>query len=84
MTNIREMCVLSQAQPIASGNMLKRLGNFIEAKGHAPYLSISGHKSLDEVTRYTIAANCRELATQAEPHLQGGDKIEHKLSNRAQ
>jgi integrase len=37
-------------------------------------MAISGHKSLDEVTRYTVAASRRELATQAAPHLQGGGK----------
>ncbi|MVA47758.1 tyrosine-type recombinase/integrase [Agrobacterium vitis] len=37
-------------------------------------MAISGHQSLDEVTRYTVAASRRELATQAAPHLQGGGK----------
>ncbi|MDI6026102.1 tyrosine-type recombinase/integrase [Corticibacterium sp. UT-5YL-CI-8] len=34
-------------------------------------MAISGHKSLDEVTRYTVAANRRELAKEAAPHLYG-------------
>lgn len=43
-------------------------------------MAISGHRTLSEVTRYTVAASRKDLAKQAMASL-GGRKPEHKVSN---